>query len=166
MPTPLPPLSEAEKAYIVENAPKMTTSEIARKLNRHRSGIAKHARKLGVRPLVKYQYWSKTDTFRLLEFSEKYSYKEIAVKLGRTPDNIDYMLGKLGVKTRSAVFSIRKAEKYTGYHRTQLYRAKKELNQHWVLKEYRKKKNKKPMLRYRIGEDQLEKLCEYLKNET
>lgn len=145
----------------------MTSAEIARTLDRNRGSVSKHLSRKKLTTLKKYRYWSKGDIFKLLKFAERYSYKEIAKKMGRTPNNVDYMLCKLKVSTRTEVFSLRRMVRETGYDKHQLYRAKKALGQVWPIARYSKDiRASKPMPRYRVKRSQVEALCEYLKYEV
>lgn len=161
------PFTQYEKDFILSNYQRLTQSEIARALGRHRGSIARYVSRRKLKTFKKYRYWSKGDIFKLFKLAERYSYKEIAKMMGRTPDNVDYMLTKLQVPTRTEVFSLRRICRETGYDKHQLYRAKKALRQTWPLAHYRKdKKASKPMSRYRIKRIQVEALCEYLKHEV
>lgn len=162
----LKPFTDAEKAFMQANSATMTPSEIGRALGRGRAAVRKYIVTKGLPKFTRYRYWSPKDVEQLMELSERYSYKEIAKRMGRTPDNVDYKLCQMGISTRTDVFSVRKAMRYTGYDRRQLERARDALNQLWVLDKYRLQKNKKPMLRYRISYVQLEQLCDYLRTEV
>jgi hypothetical protein len=103
--------------------------------------------------------WTKADVVELLRLAEYYGRAEIAKRTKRGIGSVNCKMIELGLKSFHGSYSMRGAERHTGYHHETLMRARDALNQQW---KYRKWRNKG---RFVITDDQLNAMCEWLKQE-
>lgn len=150
-----------EDSYLRSHAATTSISQMSRDLRRHKSVVQKRLQKLGITQLAmpKKPRWGKKDIQTLQGLIEKHCARDIAQLMGRTEHSIRGVMARLGWRQRCDVFSLNAAAESTGYHWTQLWRAKRALNQAWRWEKFR------GLGRYSISSEQLDQLCEYLKTE-
>jgi hypothetical protein len=154
------PWTEKEEAELREYAKTMTKKEIASKLGRTCHSITLKLGALFIRARSEKPRWSKDEDQELMRLSEKYSPLTIAKKMTRSYPSIKERMISLGIKAFNGTYSAKAAAEYTGYAVSQLERARDAVGQTW------KKQPHSWTKRYVITEEQLEELCEWLKNET
>lgn len=159
--------TQEEINYLKKYGPSVPRAELARRLGRGSSSVGKIMRRKQL-PVYEgaYRKWTKDEVARLYWLVERYGFREIAKKMGRTPASVFKKIQAMKMRTRANVHSMESAAKETGYHQYQLKRARNALGQRWKLTTYRTPGKAGRMQRYTITETQLEQLCEYLKNET
>lgn len=142
------------------NAATTPPSRLAPQLGLPLSAVLTKLRILGLPYCKAKRPWTQQDVIELMDLAEKHGHKEIAKITGRHIGSVHTKMTALGLRAFQGSYSMRGAERATGYHYHQLLRAKNALNQSWTK---RKWKNRG---RFVISEEQLMELCDYLKTET
>ena len=114
--------------------------------------------------------WSAHEILKLYTMVSISSPRNIAKALGRTTIAVVRKMEKMKLTPGQGHYSVRDIEEKTGYARSQLVRAKESLGQHWQRKPdsggYRKRSDaRKTNRRYQLTEQQLEELCDWLRDE-
>lgn len=153
--------TEADKSYLLKefNPDQQGPSAlaIAKHLGRTRSSVVNELRRLGFwERLGEYKPWTKAELFELMSGCETLTNHELARKLGRSYTSVKFKMYRLGYKPLCAVYSLKEVRANTGYADYQLRRAKKKTGQKW---------HKARSNRFVIHENQVQELCEYLKEE-
>lgn len=154
------PWSDEDIAKLREYAGKMPVKELAAKLGRTYVATYVKAREIGLNASFSRKRWTQEEYKKLLE-CEHLTIAELADSLGRSRQVTANKLRERGYKFLCGVYSLKGASKHTGYNMDQLQRARKALKQKW-----RRVKSFGTHMRYKISEEQLEEICEWLKNDT
>lgn len=136
--------------------PTHTIAQMAAMLGRTEESI-KGLLKRRVPRQIKKRWWSKTEVNQLLELSEKYGITEISKRLRRSVGTVNSKMRALGIRSYHGSYSLNSAVRATGYHPSQLQRARNALNQTWH------KRSSGAYGRFVISDEQLDALCEWLK---
>jgi hypothetical protein len=117
--------STANRSHIVRQA--------ARELGRPVNSVWTKAYSLQLWPRVKEQYklWTKTELHRLMLDIESHTVRELAQMYGRSRSSIQYKITELSYTPLCGVYSVARATRVTGYHESQLHRARRAIKQRW-----------------------------------
>ena len=150
-----------EDQYLRNNAATQTLRAMGDALHREDSAVWGRLKRLGImdRKNKPHRAWTKREQFQLMTYSEKYGIQKLMELMGRSKDSIFSQVKQMGLRLRCDVYSLNSACKATGYHYTQLERARDALGQLWRWERFR------GFGRFTISQNQLEALCEYLKTE-
>lgn len=153
--------TEEQDALLEFFAGAVSIHELTELVGRDVHACHRRARKKGLSVEFDCRRWTKREDFALMALSERMGAAEVAHHLpNRTVIGVKNRMLTLGLHPYNARWSLQKAARDTGYNVQQLLRAKGGLGQTWVKKEgYRR------IGRWLISEEQLEALCDWLRDE-
>lgn len=153
--------TEEERAFLKESAGKLSLKEMAAALGRSRAAVNTYGLKMKFWERTRTrERWTKSELFLLQDYATIMPPPLIARRMHRPLGSVKSMLGHMGVKTMTDCVSLRQAEQSTGYDRKQLARARSALGMKW-----RRAPGNFGMKRYLITSEQLDTLCDYLRDE-